>query len=512
MIRFGLHIRACREARGQTQAVLADRSGLSVETIQRIERGRFSPSLDTLRRLAGGLELELSTLFEGFELRRCGLPVCRLTICRRFTYRSTIYLPTPKLLPMKSRARHIISIVESVGTNMHRIASCLFSGTQVAATREIEEPRFLNSLLRIAVITSLVCVTSCEYPSLDRQYETEHLHIESALTHPLCGGDLEYYEVLMSRTAADLSIELELGPAIRVFVWSDVDWPAVAHEYCEIGSGLNLGCYREGQVYASGSSLAHELIHVAIETPQLSYFFAEGIADMYSGHQSQFASELPSSYESAEVGGDVSINRNLAIHFIQWLRYEWGGERLGQLVAKKDKAFRAFESVYGIPLEVAEAMYLETAPAAFPALYTCDSPRLEAQAATNSWGERIELDCDESSTRAGDEGLFATRTFFIEEPGDYILYSNHGWMRAARCLDAPIDTVPPPREAVLEDIPYAHSAYPSGAAQFFFGGVFNQVDLEDGIYTLQIGIEGFEPGVVEVGIWPDLGPHPEQVP
>ncbi len=42
--------------------------GLSPDTIRRLERGEFSPSLDTLKKLIGGLGLSLSTLFLGYEL------------------------------------------------------------------------------------------------------------------------------------------------------------------------------------------------------------------------------------------------------------------------------------------------------------------------------------------------------------------------------------------------------------------------------------------------------------
>lgn len=51
-----------------TQEALADRCGLSADTIRRLEHGSFSPSLDTLRKLCVGLDLMMSTLFESFEL------------------------------------------------------------------------------------------------------------------------------------------------------------------------------------------------------------------------------------------------------------------------------------------------------------------------------------------------------------------------------------------------------------------------------------------------------------
>lgn len=68
---FGRHVRSLRRARGLTQDQLAAMSGLSADTIRRLEHGSFSPSLDTLRKLCLGLSLELSTLFEGYELNTC---------------------------------------------------------------------------------------------------------------------------------------------------------------------------------------------------------------------------------------------------------------------------------------------------------------------------------------------------------------------------------------------------------------------------------------------------------
>jgi transcriptional regulator with XRE-family HTH domain len=65
---FGDHVRRLRGCRGLTQEQLAERSGLSADTIRRLEHGSFSPSLSTLRKLCKGLGLLLSTLFESFEL------------------------------------------------------------------------------------------------------------------------------------------------------------------------------------------------------------------------------------------------------------------------------------------------------------------------------------------------------------------------------------------------------------------------------------------------------------
>ena len=65
---FGRYIRSLRKARKLTQDMIAERSGLSADTIRRLEAGSFSPSLDTLKKLCGGLDLTLAVLFESYEL------------------------------------------------------------------------------------------------------------------------------------------------------------------------------------------------------------------------------------------------------------------------------------------------------------------------------------------------------------------------------------------------------------------------------------------------------------
>jgi transcriptional regulator with XRE-family HTH domain len=69
-LQFGSHLRRLRTSRRLTQEKLAEDSDLSVDAIRRIERGAFSPSLETLGKLAKGLNVSLKTLFNGFERER----------------------------------------------------------------------------------------------------------------------------------------------------------------------------------------------------------------------------------------------------------------------------------------------------------------------------------------------------------------------------------------------------------------------------------------------------------
>jgi transcriptional regulator with XRE-family HTH domain len=61
---FGAELVQLREHRGLSQAQLAESCGLDVDTIEQFERDQRSPRLFELRRLARGLGLQLSELFE----------------------------------------------------------------------------------------------------------------------------------------------------------------------------------------------------------------------------------------------------------------------------------------------------------------------------------------------------------------------------------------------------------------------------------------------------------------
>jgi transcriptional regulator with XRE-family HTH domain len=56
-------LKQMREARGWSQQKLADESGVNKATINQIERGRRSPNVETLARLADALNVELGDFF-----------------------------------------------------------------------------------------------------------------------------------------------------------------------------------------------------------------------------------------------------------------------------------------------------------------------------------------------------------------------------------------------------------------------------------------------------------------
>lgn len=66
---FGKKIKAIRRARDITQEKLADLSGLSLQYIGEIERGRRNPSLTSIEQLSRALDIPMAELFSLEEFR-----------------------------------------------------------------------------------------------------------------------------------------------------------------------------------------------------------------------------------------------------------------------------------------------------------------------------------------------------------------------------------------------------------------------------------------------------------
>jgi transcriptional regulator with XRE-family HTH domain len=66
--RFGKRVQSLRHIRGLTQERLAERTGLSVEYISKVERGLASPSFRTIARLSNVLDVPVLALFDFSKL------------------------------------------------------------------------------------------------------------------------------------------------------------------------------------------------------------------------------------------------------------------------------------------------------------------------------------------------------------------------------------------------------------------------------------------------------------
>ncbi len=63
-IRFGKRLRELRKERDMTQEVLADKIGLTEESVSNIERGVFGPKFDNLEKIARVLKVPVKELFD----------------------------------------------------------------------------------------------------------------------------------------------------------------------------------------------------------------------------------------------------------------------------------------------------------------------------------------------------------------------------------------------------------------------------------------------------------------
>ncbi len=65
--KFGKRIRQLRKEKGMSQEKLAEKSGLHNTYIGQIERGEKNASLETIEKLANGLDISVGELFEPFN-------------------------------------------------------------------------------------------------------------------------------------------------------------------------------------------------------------------------------------------------------------------------------------------------------------------------------------------------------------------------------------------------------------------------------------------------------------
>lgn len=67
LVRFGRAVRRLRESTRLSQERFANAIGIHRSYMWSIERGRANPSLDVIARIARGLGIPISTLFEAAE-------------------------------------------------------------------------------------------------------------------------------------------------------------------------------------------------------------------------------------------------------------------------------------------------------------------------------------------------------------------------------------------------------------------------------------------------------------
>lgn len=65
-LEIGKHLRKVREVKGISQEQLSNKAGYYHTYVNKIEQGKYSPSLHTIWRLSHALGMSLSDFFKGF--------------------------------------------------------------------------------------------------------------------------------------------------------------------------------------------------------------------------------------------------------------------------------------------------------------------------------------------------------------------------------------------------------------------------------------------------------------
>lgn len=85
---LGARVRETRQGAGLSQAALAEQAGVTNETISRLERGAFEPSLSTIVAVADALGVELDFLAGRTEATRPPAPRGDPPLVQRLTERA----------------------------------------------------------------------------------------------------------------------------------------------------------------------------------------------------------------------------------------------------------------------------------------------------------------------------------------------------------------------------------------------------------------------------------------
>lgn len=353
-------------------------------------------------------------------------------------------------------------------------------------------------------LSTIGLLLGCESdPGLPISYETEHLRIGTDLEHPLCAGDLVAFEQIVRRVEDELGLSME--SKFDVWIWSDEAWKTVRPEYC--GSGA-LGCtsYRENAIYTSLSAVEHELVHAAIPITNLTPFFSEGLADTYGGRQTRFGWTAPA--DSLDLSG-TDVDRWTARHFVMWLRDTWGGAKLGELARLGESAGERFEEVYGLSFAAAQAMYFSEAPYGYPRIDTCGGAPLDFADDLGGWRAVVAFDCGTGKdVRAYGIGLMVQRTFVIPVAGYYSVSTDADAILLSRCATGPIQEPIRYDEFLGDDVPPSYANELSEVSAFYEGGPVLNLEFEAGKHEISLLIMGYEPGEVNLSIWPTLGERP----
>lgn len=351
------------------------------------------------------------------------------------------------------------------------------------------------------VVVLALASTACE-PLPKLTYETEHLRIGTAFDQPLCRGNLDHLEQVI--TTAETQLQTNVKGPIDVYLWDPLEW-SIDPGWC---AGELSGCYSPGRVYSSPWAVDHELVHAVVATLR-NYpapFWSEGAAEALQSARTFWSGSSPIDNLHLD---SPQFSYRTAGHFSRWLLETRGPELYRALLSSPRGTRAAFEETYGMTLEAAQAQYFETAPYSYGAIVSCDHPVLE-QRGDREWAETIDIDCDAVGVRAGPVGMGAMRVLTITQRGYYDLWTSAEIGVIGRCNDVVLESPPIPNDPSEGDVPPITEMF---IEQFFTrfsaDGEPTSLDLVPGRYEISVGFNDFEPRTVELEIAASAGPIPQ---
>ena len=347
------------------------------------------------------------------------------------------------------------------------------------------------------LVVTLLLVACEQLPEI--QYETEHLRIATNFNEPLCQGDLDHLELVVSTLEAQL--DTKLGRPVDLYLWDDVSDSSASPGWCRNDTGL--GCYKNGVVYSGQLAVDHELVHAVVATIGApATFWGEGAAEALQSHRTIFNWSAPTANLNLD---SPQLSYLTAGHFSRWLLETHGLASYRALLRAPGSAQKAFESTYGMTIEDAEAQYFDQAPHSYGALISCDHAELP-QTGDLRWSESIDIDCDNADVHGGPLGMGAYRVLTILERGHYAFSTSAATGVIARCPDEDYELPPTINDPAFGDLP----PLTGGFARVFAGdGEMTVLDLAPGRYKVAAGFLDHEARTAQLDVSAATGPIPQ---
>jgi hypothetical protein len=351
----------------------------------------------------------------------------------------------------------------------------------------------LRTTLLRPVTVGVLTIAGCQQPS-EIRYETEHLRIGTDFDEPLCQGNLDHLERVV--TTASTSLSTQIVKPVEVYVWDIWQWQEETQKWCSEEAN---GCFRDGVVYASEASLDHELIHAVVETiADPPSFWDEGAAEALQSHRTIFGHSDPTVTLERE---GTEVDYLTAGHFSRWLLETYGDELYGKLLRAGGSAREAFESTYEMSIEQAQAQYLEAAPYSYGARVGCEAPELPQSDDVLGWAETIEVDCSHSDVYGGSSGMAVRRVLTIPEQGDYTITTTSQYADITRCPIEDIEIEPLDGDPALGDVPPLNDVFLFQYIRSFAGdGEPTTLNLAAGRYEVSFAHDDHTPRTVHVEV------------